>query len=126
MKASKIGIVLWIVQALLCALFLLSGGMKLVLSAAVLTKGSPFSAPFLRFIGVAEILGGLGLVLPGITGIKPGLTPLAAVGLLIIMVGATVTTIATLGVKFAILPFVTGILVAFVAYGRRHSGTALP
>jgi len=125
MKASKIGIVLWIVQALLCALFLLSGGMKLVLSAAVLTKGSPFSAPFLRFIGVAEILGAMGLVLPGITRIKPMLTPLAAIGLVIIMAGATVTTVATMGVKFAVLPFVTGILAAFVAYGRRDWRTAL-
>lgn len=121
MKASRTGVILWIVQALLAALFLFAGGTKLVLPAAVLTKGSPFSAPFLRFIGVAEILGALGLVLPGITGIKPVLTPLAATGLVIIMIGATVTTVATLGVGMAILPFVTGILAAFVAYGRRPS-----
>jgi len=121
MKGSRIGIVLWIVQALLAALFLFSGGMKLVMPAAALTKGSSFSAPFLRFIGVAEILGALGLLLPGMTRIKPWLTPLAAAGLVIIMIGATVTTVATMGVKFAVLPFVTGILAAFVAYGRRHS-----
>ena len=114
----KTRVILWIVQALLAALFLFSGVMKFVLPAAVLTKGSPFSITFLRFIGICEILGGLGLILPSATRIKPMLTPLAAAGLVIIMIGATWTTVATMGVKMAILPFVTGILAAFVAYGR--------
>ncbi len=114
----KTRVILWIVQALLAALFLFSGVMKFVLPAAVLTKGSPFSATFLHCIGVLEILGALGLILPSATRIKPMLTPLAAAGLVIIMIGATWTTAATIGVKLAILPFVTGILAAFVAYGR--------
>jgi uncharacterized membrane protein YphA (DoxX/SURF4 family) len=114
----KTRVILWIVQALLAALFLFSGVMKFVLPAAVLTKGSPFSAGFLHFIGILEILGGLGLILPSVTRVKPMLTPLAAVGLVIIMIGATWTTVATMGAKMAILPFVTGILAAFVAYGR--------
>ena len=118
MKTSRTGVILWIVQVLLAALFLFTGGMKLTMSAADLTKGSTFSASFLRFIGVAEILGALGLIIPGVTRIKPWLTPLAAAGLLIIVIGATVTTVATMGVKVAILPFVTCILAAFVAYGR--------
>jgi hypothetical protein len=73
---------------------------------------------FLRFIGVAEVMGGLGLVLPGLTGIRPGLTPLAAAGLVIIMIGATVLTLATGGPAAALMPLVTGLAAAFVAHGR--------
>jgi hypothetical protein len=65
-----------------------------------------------------EILGGLGLVLPGILHIQVKLTPLAAAGLVIIMIGAVVVTIQTVGVAMAALPFVTGVLASFVAYGR--------
>ena len=111
-------IVLWILQVLLAALFLLSGVMKLLMPAAELTKQSQFSATFLRFIGVCEIVGAIGLILPALTRIKPALTPIAAACLVIIMIGATVTTIQTMGAKVAVLPAVTGILVAFVAYGR--------
>jgi len=73
----------------------------------------------MKFIGVCEVLGALGLVLPGLTKIRRGLTPLAAVGLVIIMIGAVVITIMGLGVAMAISPLITGILCAVVAYGRR-------
>jgi hypothetical protein len=73
---------------------------------------------FIRFLGVAEVLGGLGLVLPGLLRIRPGLTPLAAGGLVIIMIGATVLTAMTGEVAAAVFPFVVGILSGFVAYGR--------
>ena len=73
---------------------------------------------FLRFIGVAEVLGGLGLILPGLLGIRPGLTPLAAAGLMIIMIGATVITLAGSGGAMALIPLVVGLLLAFVGYGR--------
>ena len=116
-------IVLWIIQVLLALLFLFSGGMKLVISPEVLqSMGSPnqivLPGLFLRFIGVCEVLGGLGLILPGLLRIRPGLTPLAAAGLVIIMIGATVLSFAADGMAAAIVPFVTGILAAFVAYGR--------
>jgi hypothetical protein len=62
------------------------------------------------------------LILPGLLHIREGLTPLAAAGLLIIMIGATITTIATLGLAPAILPFVVGTLAAVVAWGRRDWG----
>ena len=68
--------------------------MKLVLPIEEMTKQIAMPGPFLRFIGVAEVLGGLGLVLPGLTGIRPRLTPLAAAGLVIIMIGATVVSFA--------------------------------
>ena len=110
---------LWIIQMLLGLLFLLSGAMKFVMSVAEMTKDMP-SMPgwFLHFIGVMEILGGLGLILPSVLRIRPGLTPLAAAGLVIIMIGATVITFTTMGVGAAALPLIVGVLCAFVAYGR--------
>ncbi len=109
---------LWIIQGLLALLFLFAGGAKLVMSAADLTAQTPLPAAFLRFIGVMEILGGLGLVLPGMLRIRTELTALAAAGLVIIMIGAVVVTVQTMGVAMAVLPFVTGALASFVAYGR--------
>jgi len=109
---------LWIIQVLLALLFVFAGGMKLVLPLDQLAGPFPLPGPFLRFIGVAEVLGGLGLVLPAALRIRPGLTPLAAAGLVIIMVGATVITL--LGREFggAAVSFVVGALALFVAYGR--------
>ncbi|MCD6032152.1 MAG: putative integral rane protein [Thermomicrobiales bacterium] len=112
---------LWIVQGLLALLFLFTGGIKLVLPIEVLTEGSPLPGWFARFIGVAEVLGAIGLVLPGLLGIRPGLTPLAASGLVIIMIGATVLALAGVvpgGVAPMLIPLVVGLLSAFVAYGR--------
>jgi DoxX-like family len=111
-------IALWIVQVLLALLFLFAGGTKLVLPIAEMTKQTAMPGLFLRFLGVAEVLGALGLILPGLLRIRPGLTPLAAAGLLIIMIGATVLTLASGGVAAALMPLVTGLLSAFVAYGR--------
>ena len=109
---------LWVVQSLLAMLFLFAGGMKLVLPIEEMTKQMPLPGPFLRFIGVAEFLGGLGLILPGLTGIRPGLTPLAAAGLVIIMIGATVLSAVSGGITAALFPLVVGLLATFVAYSR--------
>jgi uncharacterized membrane protein YphA (DoxX/SURF4 family) len=111
-------IVLWIIQVLLALLFLFAGVVKLVLPVEEMTKQTALPGLFLRFIGVVEVLGGLGLILPGLLRIKPGLTPLAAVGLLIIIIGATVISLQTGPVALAMIPLVTGLLLAFVAYGR--------
>jgi uncharacterized membrane protein YphA (DoxX/SURF4 family) len=109
---------LWIVQVLLAALFLFAGGMKLVMPIEEMTKQIALPGLFLRFIGVAELLGGLGLVLPGLLRIRPGLTPLAAAGLVIIMIGATALTLVIGPVAPALIPLVVGLLAVFVAYGR--------
>lgn len=111
-------VLLWILQILLAALFLFTGTTKLMMSPEQLTAGSPLSAGFLRFISVCEILGAFGLILPGLLKIRPGLTPLAAVGLLVIVTGATVVTLMTMPWTWATLPFVTAILLIIVIYGR--------
>ena len=119
--------VLWIIQGLLALLFVFAGGTKLVLPIEEMTKDIVLPGAFLRFLGVAEVLGGLGLVLPGLTGIRPGLTPLAAAGLVIIMIGATVLMLTHGGIGQALFPLVVLLLLAFVAYGRRTaSGTGAP
>jgi len=112
------GALLWLIQGLLAALFLFAGGFKLALPLAALAKVSPLPAPFLKFIGACEVTGALGLILPGLLRIRTGLTPLAAAGLVIIMTGAVVVTLATQGVAPAVLPFVVGTLAAAVALGR--------
>jgi hypothetical protein len=111
-------VALWVVQVLLALLFLFAGGMKLVQPIEAMTQQIALPGAFLRFIGVAEVLGGLGLVLPGLLGIWPVLTPLAALGIVIIMVGATVLTLAIGGGAQALIPLVVGVLAALVAYGR--------
>ncbi len=109
---------LWIVQGLLALIFLFAGGMKLVMPIEALTEQLPLPGLFVRFIGVCEVLGAIGLILPGLLRLRPGLTPLAAAGLVIIMIGATVVTLATMDAALALIPLVVGLLAAFVAYGR--------
>lgn len=116
-------ILLWIIQILLALLFLFAGGTKLVIPADQLQAQAPagavhFSNWFIKFIGVCEVLGALGLVLPGLLRIRKGLTAVAALGLLIIMIGAVV--ISPIGQTFsvAIVPLIVGLLCAFVAYER--------
>jgi uncharacterized membrane protein len=111
---------LWILQGVLAAMFLLAGIPKLVMSAAQMTAPGPIQFPvtFIRFIGICEILGAIGMILPGATGIRPGLTPLAAAGLVVIMVGATIVNIVNGMATVAILTIVLGLMAAFVVYGR--------
>jgi len=109
---------LWIVQVLLACLFLFGGVVKLIMPIEEMTKQVPLPGLFLRFIAVCETLGALGLILPGLLRIRPGLTPLAAAGLVIIMLGATVISVTSGLGAMALFPLVTGLLAAFVAYGR--------
>ena len=115
---------LWIVQGLLALLFLSSGSTKLGLPMSLPLPGMVLPLPglFMRFIGIAEVAGAIGLILPGLLRIRPGLTPLAACGLMIIMIGATVVMLVGGGVAAALFPLVVGLLCAFVAYGRRSWG----
>lgn len=115
---KRTNVLLWTVQVLVAALFLFAGGMKLVMPIESMAGPVALPGAFLRFIGVAEVAGGLGLILPGLFRIRPGLTPLAAAGLAVIMVGATaITLIGGLGAA-ALLPAFVGLLCAWVAYAR--------
>lgn len=114
----KMNVVLWILQSLLAALFMFSGVMKFVMSVEEMTRQIALPGWFLHFIGAAEILGAVGLILPGILRVRVELTPLAAAGLSIITVGATWITLAGGQGAIAIMPFVVALLSAFVAYSR--------
>ncbi len=124
--------VLWIIQILLGLLFLFAGGSKLVMSIEVMQDmareagQSPLPGMLLRFIGVAELLGGLGLILPGLIRIRPGLTPLAAAGLLIIMIGAVVITVSSGPMAPALFPLIVCLLLIFVIYGRTKLAPIAP
>jgi hypothetical protein len=118
-KAVKtVGFWLWTVQVLLAAVFLFAGGLKLVLPIEMLKGPVALPGAFLRFLGTAEVMGAFGLILPGLFGIRPRLTTLAASGLLIIMIGATTISLIFGGVSMAELPFVVGLLATFLVYGR--------
>jgi hypothetical protein len=121
----RTGVLLWTAQALLAALFLFGGIFKLTIPAEALEQQAQMSGAFLHFIAAMEVLGALGLVLPGLTGIRPQLTPLAAAGLVIIMIGATVISAASHGLVAAILPFATGVIAALVAYGRSRQANVV-
>jgi uncharacterized membrane protein YphA (DoxX/SURF4 family) len=121
MSDRKTVVLLWIIQALLALLFLFAGVMKLIMPAEALAKGTSLPVLFLRFIGLAEVLGALGLILPGLFRIQRGLTPLAAAGLVIIMIGATVVNLSGHQMVAAVITLVTGLLSAFVAYSHWSS-----
>ena len=118
--------VLWVLQILLAALYLFAGGLKLLAAPENMRASPADPIPagnmllFLRMIGGFEVLGALGLVLPGLTGIKRHLTPIAAGCLAIIMTGAVVMSVMQMGPAAAILPLVAGILDLIVMRGRRE------
>jgi uncharacterized membrane protein YphA (DoxX/SURF4 family) len=113
-------IALWIMQGLLAAIFLFAGGMKLIMPIDEMMQQMPIPLPslFLRFTGVVEVLGAIGLILPWLLRVRPALTPLAAAGLVIVMIGATMYTLAAGDFAAALISLVVGIVAAFVAYGR--------
>ncbi len=123
-KNNGLNIALWIVQVLLFAAFVISGFMLLSSPITQLSSTLPWvtSVPemLVRFIGLAEFLGGLGLLLPSISKIQPQLTPIAAASLILVMLLAAIFHI-TRGEASMILPsLILGVLCAFVAWGRRQ------
>ena len=116
--------VLWVIQGLLAALFLFAGVMKLVLPIEAMAGPVALPGSFLRFIGIAETFGAIGLIAPGLTRIHPELTPTAAAGLVVIMIGATIVTAMGRMIAGAIFPMVVGVLAASVAIGRSRQAIA--
>ncbi|MGH2608331.1 MAG: DoxX family protein [Tepidiformaceae bacterium] len=119
--ASNSSRTLWATQAILAAIFLFAGVMKLVSPADTLADQSSLPVLFLRLIGLCETLGAIGLIIPGLLRIRTGLTPLAAAGLVVIMVGAVTVTVIEVGVAPAIVPFAVGLASAFVALARSQA-----
>lgn len=113
------GIGLWVGQGVLAGLFLFAGGVKLMAPAETLAAG-PVVLPvlFLRFIGLCEVLGAIGLILPGVFRIHRELTPLAAAGLVIIMLGAAVVTAIGGDIAPAAFPLAIGAVLFTIARGR--------
>ena len=129
-KRSGLNIFLWFVQGLLAIAFLGAGFMKVSTPYEQLVSNPEaawvrnFSAGFLKFIGVAEILGAIGLLVPSLTRIQPRLTPLAAAGLVLIMMGAAVTHIRQ-GESF-IPNLVLATLAVVVIWGRWKKAPIAP
>jgi putative oxidoreductase len=121
---------LWGVQILLALAFTSGGVVKstqpIAELAAKLVWPGAMPEALVRFIGVSELLGGLGLILPAATRIKPVLTPLAGVGLAIIMLFAAIFHVVR--GEFGALPinFALGALAAFVAWGRWKKAPIAP
>lgn len=111
---------LWTAQTFAALLFLFAGSMKFIMPPEKMQQG-PVVLPlvFLYFIGVCECLGALGLLLPGVARIQTWLTPLAAAGLTIIMIGATAVTVP-MSIPGALFPAIVGLLTAWIAYARTN------
>ena len=114
-------ILLWTLQVLLALLFGFAGIAKLMMPIGMLAAQTGLPGVFIRFIAVSELMGALGLVLPGRFGIHSDLRPLAAVGLVIIMIGATVMTAATQGLAPAAFPLIVGSFLVMVIRARWQS-----
>lgn len=117
-KATSV--LLWISQTVLAALFLFAGVTKLTMALGPVAQMTGLPVMFLRFIATVEILGAVGLVLPGLLRIQRVLTPLAAIGLVGVMTGATILTATSMGVVPALFPAVVGTLLVAVIRGRRQ------
>ena len=115
-------IALWIVQILLALVFLMAGFMKTTKPKEALQDKmayvEDFSQGTVRLIGALEILAAIGLVLPVLTGVLPWLTPLAALGLVLTMVGAAITHVRRGEYQMIVGNVALLALAAFVAYGR--------
>lgn len=109
---------LWTMQILLFALFLVTGGMKVMTPPAQLSAMMGLPGALLVFVGVSEILGAFGLILPGVFRFKTGLTPLAAAGLSVVAACAFIFHIATGDIANSPVAAVAAVLAGFVAYGR--------
>ena len=115
---------LWIVAGLLAVAYLIGGSFKVILlkEKIAATRGGgwvdDFSDGTVKVIGVLEVLAALGLILPAATGIAPVLVPMAALGLVIIMVGATITRIRRHETLFMMGDLVFLAVTGFVAWVR--------
>lgn len=129
-KPQVLNISLWIAQILLGLMFLMAGFMKSTTPIDQLAVDVPWAKDIpewlVRFIGISEFLGAVGLLLPSILRIKPKLTPIAAVGLVTVMVLAIIFHISRS--EFPAIGFNLGLgaIAAFIAWGRFAKVPILP
>jgi len=111
---------LWVVQILLALFFGLASSLPKLLLPPEMLPPMPIPIPraLTIFIGLAELAGALGLILPGLTRIRPGLTPLAAAGLTLVCIGGAAYQVASGEIGNAVFAIVLGAICAFVGYGR--------
>jgi hypothetical protein len=120
-------VAVWIVSGLLAVAFLFIGGMKLITPTAdmeAMAEGVPVI--LLRIAGTAEVLGALGLILPAATRILPILTPVAASGLVVVMIGATIANLVVGAYPVIVQTLALGALAGFVAWARFTSQAIQP
>lgn len=123
MPSKALNVTLWIVQVLLALAFGMAGVMKSTQPLDALGQNMAWvrdvPPAMVRFIGISELAGAVGVLLPWLTGVKRSLTPLAAAGLVVIMVLAAAFHISR--GELGALPFnaILGGMAAFVAWGRR-------
>jgi len=118
-NSNKTNIVLWTVQGLLALFFALaSGAPKLLLPMEMIPMPLPLPEAFIRFIGTAEVLGALGLILPGLTHIRTWLTPLAALGLVVVATSGAVYQLAAQQPANAVFALIIALLAGIVGYAR--------
>jgi hypothetical protein len=123
-KEFTMNLALWIVAGLLAVVFLIASVSKLVVPKEKLAAApggewvEDFSAGAVKALGGLDFLAAAGLILPAALGIAPVLTPLAAVGCVLLMVGAVITRLRHGGAKAIVLDLTYLALAAFVAWGR--------
>jgi uncharacterized membrane protein YphA (DoxX/SURF4 family) len=119
-----VNLALWIIAGVLAFAFFGSGAMKLAQSKDKLVASSTggwaadWSPASIKLVGLAEIAGAIGLILPALLHIAPILVPLAAVGLILVMLGAAVVHSRRHELPNVAINVVLLLLAAFVAWGR--------
>jgi hypothetical protein len=118
--SRKLSVALWTLQSLLAITFVITGAIKLLTPADIMEAQAPLPLVLVRFIGLCELAGALGLILPSLLRIRTGLTPLAAVCLVVLMICATGLTPILISPDSVVMlmPSIVGILAAFVGYAR--------
>jgi uncharacterized membrane protein YphA (DoxX/SURF4 family) len=115
-------IVIWVIQGILAIMFIISGVMKTTQPKEKLVQKLPwvkdFSIQTVRFIGISELLGAIGVIIPYLTGIYPILTPIAAIGISIIMISASIYHYGKKEYKEIAFNFVLFALAIITAYSR--------
>ena len=129
-RSKVLHITLWIAQVLLAAMFLMSGFMKVAQPIETLSQSLPWAAQvpetLVRFIGAAEILGAVGLILPSLLRIQPKLTPIAAIGLGLVMLFAIAFHVSRGETPVIGMNFVLIAIAAFIAWGRFKKAPITP